>query len=167
MENNILPLDEFEKLDREEKIRLVKEWKEAYSTKIIQETWGLKNPPNYYQLLRKYEIYDDVVRKSDKFMREDREKNTKRKLSSYSSKAEATAAANHIPSEQQSLEINANADPSTSNTYYNFNDHFTYDIEEILRAKEASFLMNTLSDFLKERGDLKVEVSVSLKFVRY
>lgn len=52
------------------------------------------------------------------------------------------------------------------NASYNFNEQFTHSIEETLRAKGASLLMNTLGDFLKERRDLKVEVSVSSKFVR-
>ncbi|MEC0249416.1 hypothetical protein P4H65_26910 [Paenibacillus chitinolyticus] len=163
METSILPLDEFEQLEREEKIRLLNEWKETYSAKKVQETWELKNPMNYYSLLRKYNIYDEVVRKSDKFMGEGRINKTNRRFSTNSLNDKVAPAENQHQYEQPGVSIFS----STSSTSYNFNDQFTYSIEEILRANEASFLMDTLGDFLKERGDLKVEVSVSLKFVRY
>jgi len=66
-EMEILPLSELEKLDEEEKIRTLREYREAYTIKDLTQAWGLSNPIQYYMWLKKQRIYEHIVRKADKF----------------------------------------------------------------------------------------------------
>ncbi|GAB2672591.1 hypothetical protein ACFQWB_00635 [Paenibacillus thermoaerophilus] len=67
---DILPLKEFEQLDKEQQIKKLRDWIVRYSVGDIRKAWELKYPTEYYQVLRRLGIYDDVVRKSNKFMRD-------------------------------------------------------------------------------------------------
>ncbi|OUM95318.1 MAG: hypothetical protein A9Z00_08115 [Thermobacillus sp. ZCTH02-B1] len=64
---NIMPLEEFMKLDADQQVEQLKRYKLDYTLKDIREAWGLKHSAQYYMLLKKLRIYDRVVNRSDKF----------------------------------------------------------------------------------------------------
>jgi len=64
---NIMPLDEFMRLDADQQVEQLKRYKLDYTLKEIREAWGLKHSAQYYMMLKKLRIYDRVVNKSDKF----------------------------------------------------------------------------------------------------
>ncbi|GBF78298.1 hypothetical protein PA598K_06924 [Paenibacillus sp. 598K] len=66
----IIPLEEFLKLEKEEQVEKLKRWKMDYTLKDIREAWGFKHSAQYYMLLKKLRIYEQVVNKSDKFFPE-------------------------------------------------------------------------------------------------
>ncbi|MFS0727090.1 hypothetical protein [Paenibacillus sp. 1P07SE] len=70
MTGPIIPLDEFLKLEKEEQVERLKRWKMDYTLKDIREAWGFKHSAQYYMLLKKLRIYEQVVNKSDKFFPE-------------------------------------------------------------------------------------------------
>nr|WP_036583764.1 hypothetical protein [Paenibacillus darwinianus] len=63
----IMPLDEFMKLEADEQVERLKRYKIDYTLKDIREVWGFKHSAQYYMLLKKLRIYEQVVNKSDKF----------------------------------------------------------------------------------------------------
>jgi len=62
-----LPLSELEKLDEAEKIQTLQRYRAAYTIKDLSQAWQLTNPIQYYMWLKKQRIYEQIVRKSDKF----------------------------------------------------------------------------------------------------
>ncbi|WP_042170798.1 hypothetical protein [Paenibacillus gorillae] len=67
MPEQIIPLDDFLKLDSDEQVEKLKRWKMDYTLKDIREAWSFKHSAQYYMLLKKLRIYERVVNKSDKF----------------------------------------------------------------------------------------------------
>jgi hypothetical protein len=67
MKPDILPLSELEKLDVEEKIQTLQKYRAAYTIKDLSQAWSLSNPIQYYMWLKKQRIYEQIVRRSDKF----------------------------------------------------------------------------------------------------
>ncbi|MFC4779590.1 hypothetical protein ACFO9Q_22650 [Paenibacillus sp. GCM10023252] len=67
MSVQIMPLDDFLKLNSEEQVENLKRWKMDYNLKDIRDAWGFKHSAQYYMLLKKLRIYERVVNKSDKF----------------------------------------------------------------------------------------------------
>ncbi|PLT47374.1 hypothetical protein B8V81_1598 [Paenibacillus pasadenensis] len=63
----IMPLEDFLKLDSDEQVEKLKRWKADYTLKDIREAWNFKHSAQYYMLLKKLRIYERVVNKSDKF----------------------------------------------------------------------------------------------------
>ncbi|MBD2844904.1 hypothetical protein IDH44_06865 [Paenibacillus sp. IB182496] len=63
----IIALEEFVNLDTEQQVENLKRWKADYTLKDIREVWGFKHSAQYYMLLKKLRIYEQVVNKSDKF----------------------------------------------------------------------------------------------------
>ncbi|OXM13152.1 hypothetical protein [Paenibacillus herberti] len=63
----IMPLEDFLKLDSDEQVEKLKHWKTDYTLKDIREAWNFKHSAQYYMLLKKLRIYERVVNKSDKF----------------------------------------------------------------------------------------------------
>ncbi|BBI35107.1 hypothetical protein [Cohnella abietis] len=67
MKPEILPLSELEKLDDAEKIQTLQQYRAAYTIKDLSQAWNLSNPIQYYMWLKKHRIYEQIVRRSDKF----------------------------------------------------------------------------------------------------
>jgi hypothetical protein len=63
----ILPLSELEKLDEAEKIQTLQQYRAAYTIKDLSQAWSLSNPIQYYMWLKKQRIYEQIVRRADKF----------------------------------------------------------------------------------------------------
>lgn len=64
---DIMPLSELEKLVEAEKIQTLRQYRAAYTIKDLSHAWGLSNPIQYYMWLKKQHIYEQIVRRSDKF----------------------------------------------------------------------------------------------------
>ncbi|MFC4303882.1 hypothetical protein [Cohnella boryungensis] len=62
-----MPLSELEKLDESEKIQTLQQYRAAYTIKDLSQAWNLTNPIQYYMWLKKQRIYEQIVRRSDKF----------------------------------------------------------------------------------------------------
>ncbi|TVX98744.1 hypothetical protein [Cohnella terricola] len=60
-------MSELEKLDESEKIQTLQRYRAAYTIKDLSHAWQLTNPIQYYMWLKKQRIYEQIVRKSDKF----------------------------------------------------------------------------------------------------
>ncbi|WP_239618706.1 hypothetical protein [Cohnella mopanensis] len=67
MKPDILPLSELEKLDVEEKVQTLQQYRAAYTIKDLSQAWSLSNPIQYYMWLKKQRIYEQIVRRADKF----------------------------------------------------------------------------------------------------
>ncbi|MCC3374631.1 hypothetical protein [Cohnella sp. REN36] len=63
----ILPLAELETLDQAEKVATLQQYRAAYTIKDLSQAWGLSNPIQYYMWLKKQNIYEQLVRRADKF----------------------------------------------------------------------------------------------------
>jgi hypothetical protein len=62
-----LPLNELEKLNESEKIQTLQKYRAAYTIKDLSLAWNLTNPIQYYMWLKKQQIYEQIVRRADKF----------------------------------------------------------------------------------------------------
>jgi hypothetical protein len=62
-----LPLSDLEKLDEMEKIQTLQQYRAAYTIKDLSQAWSLSNPIQYYMWLKKQRIYEQIVRRADKF----------------------------------------------------------------------------------------------------
>jgi len=62
-----MSLDELEKLEEADKINQLREYRKAHTIKDLTQAWGLSNPIQYYMWLKKQNIYDHIVRRSDRF----------------------------------------------------------------------------------------------------
>jgi hypothetical protein len=56
-----------EKLDETEKIQTLQQYRAAYTIKDLSLAWSLSNPIQYYMWLKKQRIYEQIVRRADKF----------------------------------------------------------------------------------------------------
>jgi len=65
-QTTILPRDQFEALEKEDQIRLIKSWIDEIGVQEIRKVWGFKYNTAYYDYLRKLGIKDEVVRKQEK-----------------------------------------------------------------------------------------------------
>jgi len=63
----VMKLDELEKLEESDKINQLREYRKSYTIKDLTQAWGLSNPIQYYMWLKKQNIYEHLVRKSDRF----------------------------------------------------------------------------------------------------
>jgi hypothetical protein len=63
----IMPLEQLDGLEQAEKVRTLQEYRAAYTIKELTQAWGMTNPIQYYMWLKKQNIYDQLVRRSDKF----------------------------------------------------------------------------------------------------
>ncbi|MBB6670937.1 hypothetical protein [Cohnella nanjingensis] len=64
---DILPLAELELLEQAEKVATLQQYRAAYTIKDLSQAWGLSNPIQYYMWLKKQNIYEQLVRRADKF----------------------------------------------------------------------------------------------------
>ena len=67
MKPEILPLSELEQMDEAEKIQTLQQYRAAYTIKDLSAAWQLSNPIQYYMWLKKQRIYEQIVRRADKF----------------------------------------------------------------------------------------------------
>lgn len=63
----IMPLHELEQLEETEKIQKLQQYRSMYTIKDLSQAWGLSNPIQYYMWLKKQNIYEQLVRRADKF----------------------------------------------------------------------------------------------------
>lgn len=68
MTEQMLPLEQFLKLDTDEQVEKLRKWKLTHTLKDIREAWNFKHSAQYYMLLKKLRIYERVVNKSDKII---------------------------------------------------------------------------------------------------
>ncbi|MEK0316877.1 hypothetical protein [Cohnella sp. 56] len=64
---DVLPLQQLEQLEQSDMIATLQQYRATYTIKDLTQAWGLNNPIQYYMWLRKHQIYDQLVRKTDKF----------------------------------------------------------------------------------------------------
>lgn len=62
-----MPLNQLEKLEESEKIQTLQKYRAAYTIKDLTVAWNLTNPIQYYMWLKKQHIYEQIVRRADKF----------------------------------------------------------------------------------------------------
>lgn len=67
MKPEILPLSELEQMEEAEKIQTLQQYRAAYTIKDLSAAWQLSNPILYYMWLKKQRIYEQIVRRADKF----------------------------------------------------------------------------------------------------
>ncbi|THF82595.1 hypothetical protein [Cohnella fermenti] len=67
MKPEVLPLSELEQMEQADKIATLQKYRAAYTIKDLSNAWGLTNPIQYYMWLKKQHIYEQLVRKADKF----------------------------------------------------------------------------------------------------
>jgi hypothetical protein len=60
-------LSQLEQMEESDKIQTLRQYREAYTIKDLSQAWGLSNPIQYYMWLKKQRIYEQIVRKADKF----------------------------------------------------------------------------------------------------
>ncbi|MEF2244273.1 MULTISPECIES: hypothetical protein [unclassified Paenibacillus] len=68
MSEQMMPLEQFLKLDTDEQVEKLRGWKLTHTLKDIREAWNFKHSAQYYMLLKKLRIYERVVNKSDKLI---------------------------------------------------------------------------------------------------
>lgn len=56
-----------ELLEESEKIQTLQQYRAAYTIKDLSQAWSLSNPIQYYMWLKKQRIYEQIVRRADKF----------------------------------------------------------------------------------------------------
>ncbi|MBO9599491.1 MAG: hypothetical protein J7559_16915, partial [Cohnella sp.] len=61
------PLSQLEQMDEAEKIQTLQQYRAAYTIKDLSAAWQLSNPIQYYMWLKKQRIYEQIVRRADKF----------------------------------------------------------------------------------------------------
>ncbi|TJY39790.1 hypothetical protein E5161_17760 [Cohnella pontilimi] len=54
-------------MEQSEKIQTLQQYRAAYTIKDLSQAWGLTNPIQYYMWLKKQNIYEQIVRRMDKF----------------------------------------------------------------------------------------------------
>ncbi len=54
-------------MDEAEKIQTLQQYRAAYTIKDLGQAWSLSNPIQYYMWLKKQRIYEQIVRRADKF----------------------------------------------------------------------------------------------------
>ena len=54
-------------MDEAEKIQTLQQYRAAYTIKDLSAAWQLTNPIQYYMWLKKQRIYEQIVRRADKF----------------------------------------------------------------------------------------------------
>lgn len=64
---DVLPLQELEQLEQSDMIATLQQYRATYTIKDLTQAWGLNNPIQYYMWLRKHQIYEQLVRRTDKF----------------------------------------------------------------------------------------------------
>jgi hypothetical protein len=64
---DVLPLSELEQMDQAEKVATLQKYRAAHTIKDLSQAWGLTNPIQYYMWLKKQNIYEQLVRRTDKF----------------------------------------------------------------------------------------------------
>ncbi|MBB6632699.1 hypothetical protein [Cohnella thailandensis] len=67
MKPEVLPLAELEQMEQSDKVATLQKYRAAYTIKDLSNAWGLTNPIQYYMWLKKQHIYEQLVRKADKF----------------------------------------------------------------------------------------------------
>ncbi len=54
-------------MDQADKVATLQKYRAAYTIKDLSQAWGLSNPIQYYMWLKKQQIYEQLVRRADKF----------------------------------------------------------------------------------------------------
>ncbi|MFC4597029.1 hypothetical protein [Cohnella hongkongensis] len=122
----ILPLSELEKMEESQKIQTLQQYRAAYTIKDLSQAWNLNNPIQYYMWLKKQRIYEQIVRRSDKF---EPSKEWKR-----------MQAAGALGSEQSGSVRGPSA------------DQFRYTLDTESTGQELAFVFRRLADFLLNEG---------------
>jgi hypothetical protein len=60
---DIMPLEDFKRLTSEQQVEMIRQIRLNHNLKQIREAWKFKYPTQYYILLKKLGIYDQVVSK--------------------------------------------------------------------------------------------------------
>jgi hypothetical protein len=130
----ILPLSELEKLDEAEKIQTLQQYRAAYTIKDLSQAWSLSNPIQYYMWLKKQRIYEQIVRRADKF---EPSKEWKRMQES----------------EGREIERNRLRDLSA--------DQFRYMLDTDSTGPELAMVFRRLADFLQnEKGHFRCRIEL-------
>lgn len=140
MGSAILPLDEFVALDAATQVDYLKRWRTEYSLKDIREAWNFKHSAQYYMLLKKLRIYEEVVNKSDKF---------------YPGQA--------IPVRLPSDPIQEkNERAAVQQAAERQEDHFTYQLNTVLSGPELAEKLERVAQFLKgEQKRIKIQIHLA------
>lgn len=130
----ILPLSELEKLDEAEKIQTLQQYRAAYTIKDLSMAWQLSNPIQYYMWLKKNRIYEQIVRRADKFE----------------------------PSKEfKRMQESDLRDPDRSRARGLSADQFRYALDTDSSGPELAHVFRRLADFLQnEQGQLRCRIEL-------
>lgn len=141
MGSAILPLDEFVALDAGTQVEYLKRWRTEYSLKDIREAWNFKHSAQYYMLLKKLRIYEEVVNKSDKFY-------------------PGQAIQIHVPSDQPQQKQDR---PVAQQASERQEDHFSYQLHTVLTGPELAERLERVALFLKgEQKRIKIQIHLAV-----
>jgi hypothetical protein len=129
-----LPLNELEQLEEADKISTLRQYREAYTIKDLSMAWGLSNPIQYYMWLKKQRIYEQIVRKADKF---------------------------EPSKEWRRLQENESRDLERSRVRGLSADQFRYTLDTDSTGPELAQVFRRLSDFLQnEKGQFRCRIEL-------
>jgi len=130
----ILPLSELEKMEESEKIVTLQKYRAAYTIKDLSLAWNLNNPIQYYMWLKKQRIYEQIVRRSDKFE----------------------------PSKEWKRLQTAGANETERGTVRSLSpDQFRYTLDTESNGQELSLVFRRLADFLlSEQGQFRCRIEL-------
>ncbi|WP_051318289.1 hypothetical protein [Cohnella thermotolerans] len=131
---DVLPLSELEQMSQADKVATLQKYRAAYTIKDLSQAWGLSNPIQYYMWLKKQQIYEQLVRRADKF---EPSKEWKRIKESESHSEERTGV-KALPADQ-----------------------FRYGIDTDSTGPELSHVFRRLADFLvNETGHFRCRIEL-------
>ncbi|CAM3852030.1 hypothetical protein COLU111180_10945 [Cohnella lubricantis] len=130
----VLSLAELEQMSQEDKVAALQKYRAAYTIKDLSQAWGLTNPIQYYMWLKKQQIYEQIVRRSDKF---EPSKEWKR-MKDSESRDEDRVPVRGLPADQ-----------------------FRYGIDTDSTGPELAHVFRRLADFLSnESGHLRCRIEL-------
>lgn len=134
MKPEILPLSQLEQMDEADKIQTLQQYRAAYTIKDLSAAWQLSNPIQYYMWLKKQRIYEQIVRKADKF---------------------------EPSKEWRRLQDNDNRDADRAKVRGLSADQFRYMLDTDSSGPELAQVFRRLADFLhNEKGQFRVRIEL-------
>jgi hypothetical protein len=130
----VLPLSQLEQMDESQKIQMLQQYRAAYTIKDLSQAWGLSNPIQYYMWLKKQHIYEQIVRRADKF---------------------------EPSKEWRRLQETESRDPDRSRVRGLSADQFRYTLDTDSTGSELAQVFRRLSDFLQnEKGTFRCRIEL-------
>jgi hypothetical protein len=121
-------------LEEVAKIQTLQQYRAAYTIKDLSQAWGLSNPIQYYMWLKKQNIYEQLVRRADKF---------------------------EPSKEWKRLQENESRDTHRTNIRGLSADQFRYTLDTDSTGPELAQVFRRLADFLQnEKGTFRCRIEL-------